>query len=200
MEGYTSNTLKTIKQIKENFDNLSDLNNKKFTKNISHLNLTKRPKFIKMKYKQIDKAEVSHILDQIGNDDLMFNKDKLLTNIKIESFEKDRKKNSIFSAGNDRLFLSKKTNNTTNRHHKYNKTPKNYLKVNNEIKNLLNYISSNDNTLELNCNKISFENGKAKFNNSKKQNSVPKNCKKLLSPPKNKNALIRNVDQFINHS
>jgi hypothetical protein len=51
-----------------------------------------RPKLPKTKHKSIDKTDLGNILDQIGNDDLIFNNDKLITNIKIESFENALKK------------------------------------------------------------------------------------------------------------
>ena len=193
MEVYRTNLLKTIKDIKDIIDNLSELNKTKLKKNISHQNLSKRPKFGKTKYKIINKTEMSKILDQIGNDDLMFSKDKLITNIKIESFEKKSKKNSSYSAGDNRSFLRKKTHKMTNRN-KYI-TKKNISTSRNDLKELYNVSDRNGNPLELNCNKISFETGYNKFNmTSKRQN----NKKSIMSPHNKKNLMIKNVDQFIN--
>ena len=93
MNAYKTNILKQMNYIKEQFDDISKYQNKsRLTKNNSHSNFINRPKLIKNKNKSIDKTDFSHALDQIGNDDSIFNNDNLITNIQIESFEKSSKK------------------------------------------------------------------------------------------------------------
>ena len=82
-----------FRKIRNQFGYSTNIPNKKqLKKNKSHLNLVKRPKLPKSKHKSLEKTDLGHILDQIGNDDLIFNNDKLITNIKIESFENPLKK------------------------------------------------------------------------------------------------------------
>ena len=61
---------------------------KRLYKLYSHLNLLKRPN-LKSKKMLINKKSIKNPLDQIGNDDLIFNNDKLITNIKLEDLSKD---------------------------------------------------------------------------------------------------------------
>ena len=182
----TSRDRKSIifKKICNQFGYSTNIANKKgLKKSMSHLNLVGRPKLPKTKHKSIEKTELGHILDQIGNDDLIFKNDKLLTNIKIESFENQLKHNSIISVDNDKSFISKKTNKT-------NSTSINRRKNNSQKKSV-----GTINGLELNCNKLTYING----NNKKKfSNTNIKNTKKNKSLNKNKNICVKNVDQFIN--
>ena len=173
-----------FKEIKNQFGYSTNIINKKELKrNRTHINLVKRPKLPKSKHKTLEKTNLGNILDQIGNDDLIFNNDKLLTNIKIESLEKQIKKNSIISMDNDKSFASKKTNkiNSTSINRKNNKEGNSPSKLN---------------QLELNCNKLTYINGnhKKKLNN----NNNIKNTKKNKSVNKNKKLNVKNVDQFIN--
>ena len=155
----------------------NNTNKKQLSKNKSHINFVKRPKLPKSKHKSIEKKNICHILDQIGNDDLIFKNDKLITNIKIESFENPKKKNSTISMDNDKLFLSKITNRT-------NSTSVNRRKNNRK----------GSNSFELNCNKLANING----NNKKKLNNNIKNTKNNKSLNKNKKSNVKNIDQFIN--
>ena len=187
-----------FKEIKNHFGystNNSKKNNLKIS--LSYTNFLKRPKLPKIKKNSIDKQDLNTILDQIGNDDLIFNNDKLITNIKIESFENPLKKNSIMSIENDKSFISKKTNktnrtNSTSINRRKNNRQKSNLSQNrNKIKD---FSLNNNNSLELNCNKAPYNNDK----NKKKQNHINKNGKKNKSSNKNKNICVKNVDQFIN--
>ena len=198
METYRDTISQKFKDIKNQFGYMTNNTNKKgLKKNNSHLNLVNRPKLPKTKHKSIDKTDLGNILDQIGNDDLIFNNDKLITNIKIESFENALKKNSIISIDNDKSFISKKTNktnktNSTSLNHRKNNRQKNNLSQKKDKIKDYALVNNTNNSLELNCNKISFVNG----NNKKKQNT--KNTKKNKSLNKNKNICVKNVDQFIN--
>ena len=210
MKAYKTNILKQISYIKEQFDDdISKYKNKsRLTKNNSHSNFINRPKLIKNKYKSIEKTDYSHALDQIGNDDLIFNNDKLITNIQIESFEKPSKKDVIDSILDDDSFLGKKNNkrnSTSIKRKKINRHKKSILNRNkfNDF-SIINNTNSNNNTLELNCNKIIYNNNtnisSNKHNITKKnQNNSAKKLKKVISPNKNKNTGVKkNVDQFIN--
>ena len=111
METYRNNISKKFKEIKDQFNELlNNSNKKKLLKINSHSSFINRPRLGKLKHNSIDKVDLNHMLDQIGNDDTIFNNDKLLTNIKIESFENPIKKHSICSVDNDRPFISKKNN------------------------------------------------------------------------------------------
>ena len=168
-----------FKEIRIQFGYSTNIANKKGLKKIkSHLNFVKRLKLPKAKHKSIEKTDLGHILDQIGNDDLIFKNDKLLTNIKIESFENHLKKNSTISLDNDKSFISKKTNKT------------NSTSINRGKNNRQNNSSSKINGLELNCNKFTYINGN---NKNKLSNNTKKNKRS-----KNKNICVKNVDQFIN--
>ena len=210
MKAYKTNILKQISYIKEQFDDdISKYKNKsRLTKNNSHSNFINRPKLVKNKYKSIEKTDYSHALDQIGNDDLIFNNDKLITNIQIESFEKPSKKDVIDSILDDDSFLGKKNNkrnSTSIKRKKINRHKKSILNRNkfNDF-SIINNTNSNNNTLELNCNKIIYNNNtnisSNKHNITKKnQNNSAKKLKKVISPNKNKNTGVKkNVDQFIN--
>ena len=195
METDRNNTSQKFKEIKNHFGystNNSKKNNLKIS--LSYSNFIKRPKLPKTKNNSIDKQDLNNILDQIGNDDLIFKDDKLITNIKIESFENSLKKNSIISIENDKSFISKKTNKTNvtsiNRR-KNNRHKNNSSLIRNKKKD---FLLNNNNSLELNCNKIPYTNDK----NKKKQNHINKNGKKNKSSNKNKNVCVKNVDQFIN--
>ncbi len=198
METDRNNISKKFKEIKNQFGYSTNNNNKNhLKKNKSYSNYNKRPKLTKTKHKSIEKTDLNNILDQIGNDDLIFNNDKLITNIKIESFDSNLKKNSIISNENDKSFISKKTNKTdvTSNYLRKNNSQKNNSSQNrNKIKELSNFSNSNHYSLELNCNKMPF----ASANNKKKQNHNHKNGKKNKSTTKNKNGVVKNVDQFIN--
>ena len=178
METDRNNISEKFKEIKNHFGystNNSKKNNLKIS--LSYTNFIKRPKLPRIKKNSIDKQDLNTILDQIGNDDLIFNNDNLITNIKIESFENPLKKNSIMSVENDKSFISKKTNktnrtNSTSINHRKNNRQKSNLSQNNNKKK--DFSLNNNNSLELNCNKAPYTNDK------------------------NKNICVKNVDQFIN--
>ena len=90
LEQYKTNQLFTINDkfllIENHFMVLSNSPKRKMFKLNSHLNLLKRPALKKKKI-FIDKMNIRNPLDQIGNDDLIFNNDKLITNIKIDALD-----------------------------------------------------------------------------------------------------------------
>ena len=197
METDRNNISEKFKEIKNNFGYSTNKTKKSNLKiSFSHSNFIKRPKLPKIRNQSIDNKHLNTILDQIGNDDLIFNNDKLITNIKIESFENPLNKNSIISIENDnKSFISKRTNktNSTSLNRRKNSKQKNNLYQN---RNKLKEFSLNNNdgsSLELNCNKFPYIN-----ENKKKQNHINKNGKKNKSSNKNKNICVKNVDQFIN--
>ena len=200
METDRENISKKFNEIKNEM-NLSEKNliKSKISKNNTHKNFEVRPKLQKFKNKSFDKAELNHMLEQIGSDYLLFNNDKLITNIKIESYETISKKNSIVSNDNDKSFISKRTNKTNSKsvkQRKNNKQKSNIIQNRNKIDKLLipNTINKNHNTLEtleLNCNKISYIKDNYKKNNKN-------NSKKNIIKNKSKSKYIKNIDQFIN--
>ena len=200
METFRDKLSDKFKEIKNQFDYMTNnTDKKKLRKNYSHSDLLARPQLPKTKHKAKDKPDLSHLLDQIGNDDLIFNNDKLITNIKIESFENNLQKNSIMSNENDRSFISKKSNKTNSTSINFRKNNRQNSKFANTLTKINDFshisnVNTNHNSLELNCNKISFING----NNKKKQNGNGKNNKKNKSLNRNKNGCVKNVDQFIN--
>lgn len=200
---HMSGKIKEIKKEIENIDlNVSQIN---LNKSNSHLNLFKRPNLPLIRQKMMEKEEISKMLDQIGNDDIFFNKDNLLTNIKIESLENTIIKKTIVSNDIDKSFISKKTNKSNPKSVKQinNNRQKNYNTQNrNKVDQLLipNTLNSKHNTLELNCNKLSFYKNYPKKNISSycsKKNSKSK-ISTNRSKNRNKNICLKNISQFIN--
>ena len=199
MEKYKTN-LMTIdmifKSIESHFVLTSDNPQKKnLFKNISHSNLRERPNLKKHnKHDKIVLNEKSNQLDLIGNDDLIFNNDKLITSMKIgdmEEFsddsnealnEKDKEKD-IYSSPK-KFKRSKKRSLTPTREkrikqlQKYN-SPKKHKKASN---------NKNNDSLLLDINKSSYNNSLSKTTNQKSKN--------------NKNYIqmnrVKNISQFIN--
>ena len=199
MEKYKTN-LMTIdmifKSIESHFVLTSDNPQKKnVLKNISHSYLRERPNLKKHnKHDKIVLNEKSNQLDLIGNDDLIFNNDKLITSMKIgdmEEFsddsneasnEKDKEKD-IYSSPK-KFKRSKKRSLTPTREkrikqlQKYN-SPKKHKKASN---------NKNNDSLLLDINKSSYNNSLSKTTNQKSKN--------------NKNYIqmnrVKNISQFIN--
>ena len=111
-----ANTPKKFTEIKTYFtlSLTSNTNQKKnFKKQISHLDFIERVKLPKIANKLfIKKRELSNMLEQIGKEDIIFNEDKLITNIKIESIEDSLANNQIMSQDTDKSFISKRTTKT----------------------------------------------------------------------------------------
>ena len=104
IDQYKTNQLLTINDkfllIENHFMVLSNTPKRKMFKLNSHLNLLKRPALKKKKI-FIDKMNIRNPLDQIGNDDLIFNNDKLITNMKIDSLgELSKEEDNINKARN----------------------------------------------------------------------------------------------------
>ena len=164
-------------------------------KNISHSNLRKRPNIKKHnKHDKILPNEKSNQLDLIGNDDLIFNNDKLITSMKIgdieeisddsneASNEKDKEKD-IYSSPK-KVKRSKKRSLTPTREkrvkqlQKYN-SPKKHKKVSN---------NKNNDSLLLDINKSSYNNSPSKTSNQKSK--INKNYIQMNR--------VKNISQFIN--
>ena len=199
MEKYKTN-LMTIdmifKSIESHFVLTSDNPQKKnVLKNISHSYLRERPNLKKHnKHDKIVLNEKSNQLDLIGNDDLIFNNDKLITSMKIgdmEEFsddsneasnEKDKEKD-IYSSPKKFKRSKKRSLTPTREKHikqlqKYN-SPKKHKKASN---------NKNNDSLLLDINKSSYNNSPSKTTNQKSKN--------------NKNYIqmnrVKNISQFIN--
>ena len=180
-------------QIKDQFDKSSDIVKKKQIKRTkTNINSEKRPKLIKnnkiQKKYLINELELGNELEKIGNDDIMFINDNLITNIRIEPMIKG-KKHSVMSCDENLFRKDDKI-----------KYISNYSKISNKQKN--NYYTKNNSSLglyslDLNCNKMSYSNEK-KLNHLKRrqERSGTKNSTQNISL--NKNKCVKNVSQFIN--
>ena len=106
MNVYKTNMPKKILESKDQFTYLSknfDINkNQQKIRNNSHKNFMNRPTLIKnIKRLLIEKND----LENIGDDDQIFNNDKLISSIQIDSYENNSKKNSLISLDkNDLIF------------------------------------------------------------------------------------------------
>ncbi len=199
METYREHMSGKIKEIKKEIEQIElNVNQIELNKNHSHLNFFIRPKLPLINYKTIEKEEINKMLDQIGKDDLFFNNDNLLTNIRIESLENSSNKYTTKSHDIEKSFLSKKTNKTNSKSVKMQKSnrQKNYNTQNTKKMDKLiqNTINNNHHTLELNCNKIPYN----KAGYIKKKSQSKKSYKRNVSLNKNKNICYKNIDQFIN--
>ena len=143
---------------------------KKLKKQKSHHNLLERPKFPKETYKlKIKNRELSNMLEQIGKEDDIFNDDKLLTNIRIETIEDSIRKNPINQQQDiDKSFIIKRTTKliSTLVNLRKNLKKKKYIRLN---RNKDKEMELNNDTLELNCNKMSFGNDLNKLSFFKKE-------------------------------
>ena len=190
LELYKTNQLLTINDkfllIENHFMVLSNSPKRKMFKLNSHLNLLKRPALKKKKI-FFNKTNIGNPLDQIGNDDLIFNNDKLITNIKLDSLddlskEEDNKKKFINSPSIPIRNLNRKRS-LTPVHEKIKFMNIKKIDLNKNDKN------SNDNdSIQLNC--IKGENNK-KLNI--KGNKNGKNKKNFFQSYR-----MKNINQFIN--
>ena len=178
-----------FKKIKNEFTNLTNNSFKNpLIKYNSHLILYNRPYLPNNKIKSISCKDLKNVLEQIGKDNLNICDDKLISNIKIESYEDILKKNTLITIKNDKSIKSKRSNRTNS---KSVNSKKNNRKKNKIIqKRNIIPIPQSINSLELNCNKIAYMNDLNKKNQNhkkhlKKENTSNKNC-------------FRNINQFIN--
>ena len=180
-------------------DNISKDN---ICKSNSHKALIKRP-YIKPKNSSKDKNKVNDKLcsgiqlEQIGNDDLIFNNDKLITNIKIDNIEefnqkglnyindeesKDKSLKTIRKISPNKSNLSPTREGKNKRLQKV-QSPKNRKKI-------INNNNNNNDALLLDCVKNQYHNSTScKVSNTK---SFIKN-KNLMQTNK-----LKNINQFIN--
>ena len=162
----------------------------KDSRNKTNINSEKRPNLIKNKIQKkylINELELGNELEKIGNDDLMFINDNLISNIRIESLIKG-KKHSVMSCDNNLFKKDDKIKYISNYNKISSKQKSNYYTKNNSNLNLY--------SLDLNCNKMSYSNEK-KINQKQRQDrSSTKNSTQNISL--NKNKCVKNVSQFIN--
>ena len=199
MDQYKTNQYTTINNrfliIENHFKVLSDSQKKKLIKLNSHQDLHKRPTIGKKRKINFEKNNIRNPLDQIGNDDLIFNNDKLITNIKLEEEFDDA--SSKGSHKND--FKKGKSINQIPNRNKNSLTP-----IRDGRKKLVNIKK-----IEINKNeKDSFDNNSLQLNFTKSQNkkiSGKSNNFKNLKNKKNLNLIqpyklknINNINQFIN--
>ena len=171
-------------------------------KSNSHKALIKRP-YIKPKNNSKDKNKVNDKLcsgiqlDQIGNDDLIFNNDKLITNIKIDNIEEFNQKGLNYindeesknkSLKTVRKISPNKSNLSPTREGKNKRlqkvqSPKNRKKI-------INNNNKNNDALLLDCVKNQYHNSTSTKVSSTK--SFIKN-KNIIQPNR-----LKNINQFIN--
>jgi len=192
-----------FRAIENHFIFLSDnISKDHLFKSNSHKSLIKRPYIkprnnSKEKNKNNDKIYSGNQLDQIGNDDLIFNNDKLITNIKIDNIEEFNQKGLNYvndeeskdmSLKTVRKISPKKSNLSPTREAKNKKlqkvqSPKNRKKIANNNNN-------NNDALLLDCVKNQFHN-----TTSGKVCSTKSfiNNKNLMQTNR-----LKNINQFIN--
>ena len=187
MEQYKTNHITSKKEkfllIEKHFINLANnTSEKKIIKFQSHLNFQKRPVLKKKNKFYINKDNERNPLDQIGNDDLIFNNDKLITNIKIDRIEDD-----YYSIEGSNDNKNEEINHQRQKNRKRSLTPIKGMKKIIEVQKI-NIPKNNNNTLELYCNKISYNNDKK--NNSKNHKNNKNNNQSSTR--------LKNINQFIN--
>ena len=185
--------------IKNNFIQLSNISSKTQLKKYKTISIfLNRPNLKRIKKLYNEKHNIKKQLDQIGKEDSIFNNDKLITNIKLETLE-DLTVNDIFEET-----MKKEIGNNTNKNNlknkQYqspNKTSKRCLTLltkttgkrnKRNIYNKKEETKKNEVTLELNCNKMSLNNVSLTKTNNQKYSK-----KKVITKPNQKN-----LNLFIN--
>ena len=184
-----------FKEIKNEIKlSMKDISRNKLNKNKTQHYLTLKQSLPKTKKSSKEKVRLNHLLEQIENGDLFFSNDNIIANIKIESLDSLSKRVSTLSNENCNSFISKKKYKTNSKSVKQRKNNRQKNIPNkNKIEDLSN-LYSNHNTLELNCNKLTYIIG----NNKKKQIYKKKSLKRDVNSNKSKNICIKNIEQFIN--
>jgi len=199
MEKYKTNLMtidNIFKSIESYFVFTSDNPQKKILfKNISHSNLRKRPNLKKHnKHDKIALNEKSNQLDLIGNDDLIFNNDKLITHMKIGGMEEEFSDDSN-EASNEKdkekdlsspkkYKRSKKRSLTPTRE----KRAKQFQRYNSPKRHKKAANNKNNDSLLLDINKSSYNNSPSKTTGQK--NKINKNYIQMNR--------VKNISQFIN--
>lgn len=199
MDQYKTNQYTTINNrfliIENNFKVLSNSQKKKLVKHNSYQDLLKRPTIGKKKKIALNKHNIRNPLDQIGNDDLIFNNDKLITNIKLEdaldevssrgSPENDSKNDKSIGTIPNRK-KSRKKSLTPSREGRKKIVNIKKIDINKNDKD-----SFDNKSLQLNFTKSQSKKVSAKSNNYK--NIKNKKNLNLIQPYK-----LKNINQFIN--
>jgi len=192
-----------FRAIENHFIFLSDnISKDHLFKSNSHKSLIKRPYIkprnnSKEKNKNNDKIYSGNQLDQIGNDDLIFNNDKLITNIKIDNIEEFNQKGLNYvndeeskdmSLKTVRKISPKKSNLSPTREAKNKRLQKVQSPKNRKI--IANNNNNNNDALLLDCVKNQFHN-----TTSGKVCSTKSfiNNKNLMQTNR-----LKNINQFIN--
>ena len=201
---YTLLPISKFTQIESYFISFSNATERRIYKIRSHAHLLKRPRLNRKFQVNINNIELHSSLDQIGNDDLIFNDDKLITNLKIEplvfdnenilNLEDDTKNISSIDLPDAQKNSPPTPNIQRNNKRTRTKTPikKRHIGKKQISKNLFS-----KNCLDLNCNKKSFiseDNRSMRSSNRKKI----KSCDKSSRVKYKKGSNIKHVSQFIN--
>ena len=185
--------------IKNNFIQLSNISSKTQLKKYKTISIfLNRPNLKRIKKLYNEKHNIKKQLDQIGKEDSIFNNDKLITNIKLETLE-DLTVNDIFEET-----MKKEIGNNINKNNLKNKqyqspnkaskrclTPLTKTTGKRNKRNIYNKkeeTKKNEVTLELNCNKMSLNNASLTKTNNQKYSK-----KKVITKPNQKN-----LNLFIN--
>lgn len=192
MEQYKTNQINTkknnFKTIENHFMILYQSSKNNIKKNKSHLNLSKRLFLKKKSIINFDKNP----LDQIGDDDLIFNNDKLITNIKLDNFENLSPRDSLKdeNAQDIRFSASVKTKSK-----RKSLTPEKGEKIKKNAQNSILSKTSEINSMDLNCNKIKHKIANIKLNNNHKNIKNMNHINQFINKPikGNNNIQRRNV-------
>ena len=187
MEQYRTNQITSKKDkfalIEKHFINLANNTpQKKIIKFKSHLDFQKRPVLKKKNKFYIHRENGRNPLDQIGNDDLIFNNDKLITNIKIDTIDDDLDSIDISNENDKNDYI----NNRKQRNRKRSLTPVKGMK---KIVPKITLAKNNNNTLELYCNKNTYNNKMNEKNNTKNYKNRNNN---------QSSTRLKHINQFIN--
>ena len=168
----------------------------KLKKNNTNSIFIKRPTLKKMSKLSIEKQNLKSQLDQIGKEDSIFNNDKLITNIKLETLD-DFTVNEILEETIHKN-NNKSNNNNIKKYKSPNKNSKRCLtpfnKTTGRRNKKINYCKKEEHnisnlTLELNCNKMTqITKSSIKLNKSKKKiygKNNQKNLNLFINKPKN---------------
>ena len=216
MEQFSTNQISLQKVnkftlIKNNIIQLSDSPPHKILKKYKTISIFINRPILRKKLKLYnDNYHIKNQLDQIGKEDSIFNNDKLITNIKLETLDditvNELLDETIQNKGND---INNKNYASPNKNTKRCLTPFNKTTNKRNIKN--NYNKKEENninklTFDLNCNKIpqqpNISSIKSPNNKNQKKKLIgkanQKNLKLFINKPQIKNTKKNDLNQLSN--
>ena len=209
MDQYSTNkislqTSNKFRLIQKNFIQLSNItSNSRLKKNKTISIFVKRPNLRAIHKLYNEKKNIKSQLDQIGKEDSIFNNDKLITNIQLETLDDITINDILDQTTVNRKVNFKNKNDISNikQYQSPKKDSKRWLtpltKTTGKRKKINNHKKEDSNvsnlTLELNCNKMPQKNNSStkinNYKNSKKKvitKTNQKNLNAFINKPKNK--------------